>query len=92
MVLIFEIHKDFVHERLCKFTPEIEANRNLSFLLYKFVGLDTSAAFRWDISTTGLGNTSNVVHLKINPTMRTSRAILDFLELSSASAVSGKLI
>ena len=50
------------------------------------------AAFRWDISTTGLGNTFNVVHLKINPTMRTSRAILDFLELSSASAVSGKLI
>ena len=42
MVLIFESHKDFVHERLCKFTPEIEANRNLSFLLYKFVGLDTS--------------------------------------------------
>ena len=32
MVLIFEIHKDFVHERLCKFTPEIEANLNLSFL------------------------------------------------------------
>ena len=30
MVLIFEIHKDFVHERLCKFTPEIEANRALS--------------------------------------------------------------
>ena len=36
MVLIFEIHKDFVHERLCKFTPEIEANRNLSFLFNKF--------------------------------------------------------
>ena len=32
MVLIFEIHKDFVHERLCKFTPEIEVNRTLSFL------------------------------------------------------------
>ena len=24
MVFIFEIHKDFVHERLCKRTPEIE--------------------------------------------------------------------
>ena len=36
MVLIFESHKDFVHERLCKFTPEIEANRNLSFFLHKF--------------------------------------------------------
>ena len=38
MVLIFEIHKDFVHERLCKFTPEIEANRNLSFL-FTYVGV-----------------------------------------------------
>ena len=37
MVLIFEIHKDFVHERLCKFTLEIEANRNLSFCLLQFV-------------------------------------------------------
>ena len=36
MVLIFEIQKDFVHERLCKFTPEIEANGNLSFLFDKF--------------------------------------------------------
>ena len=36
MVLIFEIQKDFVHERLCKFTPEIEANRNLSFCLLQF--------------------------------------------------------
>ena len=36
MVLIFEIQKDFVHERLCKFTPEIEANRNLSFCLPQF--------------------------------------------------------
>ena len=32
MVLIFEIHKDFVHGRLCKFMPENEANRNLSVL------------------------------------------------------------
>ena len=36
MVLIFEIHNDFVHERFCKFTPEIEANRNLSFCLDEF--------------------------------------------------------
>ena len=36
IVLIFESHKDFVHERLCKFTPEIEANGNLSFLFNKF--------------------------------------------------------
>ena len=32
MVLIFEIHKDIVYERLCKFMPEIEANLNMSFL------------------------------------------------------------
>ena len=30
--VVFEIHKYFVHEILCKFTPKIEANRNFSFL------------------------------------------------------------
>ena len=38
MVLIFEIKKDFVHERLWKFTPEIEVNRNLSFFVYISLG------------------------------------------------------
>ena len=34
--VVFEIHKYFVHEILCKFTPKIEANRNFSFCSHKF--------------------------------------------------------
>ena len=46
MVLIFEIHKDFVHERLYKFTPEIEANHNLSFLFTEvWVILESKSRF-----------------------------------------------
>ena len=38
MVLIFEIHKDFVNERLCKFTPEIEATRQFELFIYISLG------------------------------------------------------
>ena len=38
MVLIFEIRKDFVNERLCKFMAEIEANLNMSFFVYISLG------------------------------------------------------